>query len=726
MQKLLIILIFTSLIPFTSNAQISSNGTGGGAWNSTSTWVGGSIPTTEDVVIQASDLVLVGTTQTCKELTISSSATLKVQTGASLTTSQSLTAYGTLTVEAGTLTVGDSKSDKLLIPGGTFNFSGGTINVAGSFKQNLTGSVSDFSGSGIMNISTIEVLTASSINNFSVTGACTFSVSSGSTVQIIIKNGNSSTKEEINYSPATSNFDGGSIIVENGSSLTDLYIDSDMPIYKIESKVGTGNSLHFDTDSDFSLADLTITNGNVQVDVGANIDITGIATLGDVNAFVIQSNSTGNGSLIASGSVTGTATVERYIEAYSTDSDGWHYISSPVNNMVIDASDFDPGSNDDLYAWSENSNQWLNHKIGANNITNFINGNGYLAAYEITATKDFIGTLNTSDVSFSNLSVGDGSGWHLLGNPFSSALQWKNGDWSMTNIGGVAKIWNESSGNYTDIPANEYIPSTNGFFVQAANATNAITIPSSACVHDSQNNYKGGLLDTLSETLIVVVSNDQNTYYDISTVGFKDVATEDWDVEFDSRKLTGNETAPQIWTVVSGEEYSTNFLPHVLDSYVLPLYFQAGIDGNYEFSLEGIDSFYQNCYISLEDKLTGNIIDLIHTPYYSFYALTNDNTDRFLLHFVGVSTIYDDKSDNNSINIYSNNNDLYIKTRTDDLVTGKVVVYNTLGQQMFVDDVYFTSHYSTKLYVKTGHYVVHLITGKQIISKKVYLTQQTR
>ncbi|MAE07435.1 MAG: hypothetical protein CL661_01590 [Bacteroidetes bacterium] len=726
MKRLLSILILTSLISITSYAQISSNGTGGGNWNSTSTWSEGIIPTTEDVTIQASDIVSISTTQTCKELTIGSSATLQLQTSVSLTTSQSLTAYGTLTVEAGTLTVGDSKSDKLLIPGGTFNFSGGTINVAGSYKQNLTGAEANLSGSGIINISTIEVLTASTINNFSVTGACTFSVSSGSTVQIIIKNGNSSTKEEINYSPGTSNFDGGSIIIENGSSLTELYIDSDMPIYNIESKAGTGNTLHFDPDCDFSLTDLTITSGKVQVDVGANINITGIATLGEANALVIQSNSTGNGSLIASGTVTGTATVERYIEAYSGSSDGWHHISSPIDNMVIDGSDFDPGTNDDLYAWSESDNQWLNHKIGANNITNFTNGYGYLVAYESTATKDFTGSMNTSDVSFSNLSVGDGSGWHLLGNPFTSALQWKNGDWSMTDIGGVCKVWNETAGNYTDVSADEYIPSTNGFFIQAANATNAITIPASACVHNSQNNYKSGRVDVYTETLIVTVSNDQNAYYDKSIIGFKNDVTEEWDIEFDSRKLTGNEEAPQIWTTVSGEGYSTNLLPHVIDSYVLPLHFQAGSDGNYEFSFEGLESFYLNSYISLEDKFTGNITDLNVTPFYSFSAITTDASDRFLLHFFGVTNLDETSVDINTINIYSNNNCLYVKSYSDYLITGKILVYDIHGQKVFEDQMENTKHYFKTLELQRGHYVVHLITDHQAISKKVYLTQQTR
>lgn len=687
MKKLPAIILLASFTSLTSVAQISSNGTGGGSWNNTSTWLGGTIPTTEDAIIQASDNVTVSSTEACKELTINSNATVTLQSGASLTTSQSLTTYGTLTVEAGTLNVGDSKSDKLLIPGGTFNFSGGTINVAGSFKQNLTGAVSNLSGSGIMNISTLEVLTASTINNFSVTGACTFSVSEGSSVQIIIKNGNSTTKEEINYSPGTSNFNGGSIIFENGSSLTDLYIDCDMPIYKIESKVGSNNTLHFDPDCDFSLTNLTITSGKVQVDAGANIYITGAAVLGDANALIVQSNSSGNGSLIASGTVTGTAIVERYIEAYTTSSDGWHNISSPINNMTIDGSDFDPGANDDLYAWSEVTNQWLNHKVGANNITNFTNGAGYLAAYESTATKNFTGAINVSDVSFTNLSVGNGSGWHLLGNPFTSSLQWKNGDWAMTNIGGVAKIWDEAAGNYTDISSNGYIPSTNGFFVQAASSTSTITIPASARVHNSQNNYKKADSIVNSETLRVLVVNNQNSYYDVSTIGFRDISTKEWDIDFDSRKLFGSDEAPQIWTQVQGEEFSTNYLPHTIDSYVLPLNFQAGVNGVYEFRFDGIESFYPDCYITIEDILTDSSMNLEDVSSYSFLALTTDQPERFLIHFSGISNTEEPLIDNSTINIYTYHNTLFINSETDELITGKVEVYNTLGQKVFEDNV---------------------------------------
>ncbi len=61
--------------------------------------------------------------------------------------------------------------------------------------------------------------------------------------------------------------------------------------------------------------------------------------------LVIASDANGNGSLIVNGTVTGSATVQRYIAAYSASTNGWHEISSPVNNMAIAGSDFVPGTN---------------------------------------------------------------------------------------------------------------------------------------------------------------------------------------------------------------------------------------------------------------------------------------------------------------------------------------------------------------------------------------------
>ncbi|MBC8320127.1 MAG: T9SS type A sorting domain-containing protein [Bacteroidetes bacterium] len=720
MKNLLIILLIVPLTAITSIAQILSNGTGGGTWNSTSTWIGGIIPVTEDVIIQASDNVTVGTTQSCEDLTINSGATLTVQTGSNLSTSNTLKILGTLTMADGVINAGNGTSDYFHNSGGTFNFSGGIINASGRFKQNLTGAVSNLSGSGTINVSTSGQQTASTINNFSVTGDNTFSVSNGSTVQIIIKNGNTTGNEVINYSPQTSTFNGGSFVMENGTGLSDIYMDSDEPIYKIESKVGTGNTFHFNPDCNFSLTDLTVTSGDVQIDVGAMINITGNATLGGSNGLVVQSTGAGNGSLIASGTVVGSATVQRYIEGYSGAADGWHNISSPVNNMTISGSDFEPGSTDDLYAWGESSNLWLNFKVEANNITHFTNGQGYLAAYENTATKNFIGVLNIADITFSNLSVGSGGGWHLLGNPYSSALQWNTGSWTLNQIGGVAKIWDEIAGNYADISANGYIPSTNGFFVQAENATNEITIPAAARVHNATNNYKNANSGELPETLKLIVSNDENSFYDVTTIGFSHDAETTFDWALDSHKLFGQSTAPQLWTVIDGEEFSTNNLPYVYESYQLPLHFRAGATTMHHLVIEGIESFYLNSEIYLEDLFLNEIIDLREQQVYDFTATVGDDENRFVLHFYGVTST-EEKTELVETSVYANQNTIYIKSNQLPKDNYRVEVFNVMGQIVISRNIEPSTLSSIKLSEKAGIYIVRVHTENGIVVQKVLI-----
>ena len=236
-KQLLLNLLLILLLGYCLNtkAQISSNSTGGGSWNIGSSWTGGIVPTSsDDVVIQASDIITLSSTQNCDDLTINSSGTLTLQTNSLLTLTRHLTINGTLTVEDGTLNAGDAKSDKLDISAGTLNFSGGIINVAGRYSQ-TSGANAYLSGSAILNISTAGNQTGTA-KSFSVTTSGTFSVSNGSTAQVVLKYGNTGSTIEMYYSPGTSSFDGGSIVIENTSSLSDIYIDSDKAIYNIEIK----------------------------------------------------------------------------------------------------------------------------------------------------------------------------------------------------------------------------------------------------------------------------------------------------------------------------------------------------------------------------------------------------------------------------------------------------------------------------------------------------------
>jgi hypothetical protein len=508
---------------------------------------------------------------------------------------------------------------------------------------------------------------------------------------------------------------GGVLTISNGNTLT---ISSNTDGLSISGEVNVDGTLLLNSGSHLVI--------NSDASFTGSMTVSSSGTLTNNGTLTVQSNASGNGSLIVNGSVSGDATVQRYIAAYTAASgsgNGWHLLGSPVNNMAISGSDFEPGTNDDLYAWDEATNTWLNYKVSGNNITNFTNGEGYLVAYQTTATKNFTGTVNTSDISFSNLSLNadDGDGWHLLGNPYPSALTWNDGagNWNLNNVGGVAKVWDGTNGNYSDVSSGDIIPSTNGFFVQVTSGTNGLTIPAADRVHDATNNFKNTSAANLKESLQFKVTNDANGYCDVATLGFKADATEDWDIAFDSHKLFSMvKTAPSLWTVSKDQDFSTSYLPEIKTAYSVPLDFRAGENTVYHLSVKGADSFNGTSLV-LEDKQTGQMIDLSKETSYDFSAEKGDDVNRFTLHINGVTGI-NHLGQDDGIQVYSFGHTVYLHGQK--VLTGKVSVFNTLGQKVFEGNLNGVNRQQIRLNgLQKGIYFVRLKEGQNTMTKKVFI-----
>ncbi len=483
--------------------------------------------------------------------------------------------------------------------------------------------------------------------------------------------------------------------------------------------------------SEAACNDLTLSS-DAALDISVNKSLTAYGDLDVASSksraaanFTIQSDATGNGSFIGKGMLFGDVTVERYIAAYSSGNDGWHQISSPIDMMDIGSSDFAPGTNDDLYEWIEQTATWHNYK-STGSFTDFVGGHGYLAAYQVTATKHFIGQLTGWDFDFSNLpyTPAQGNGWNLMGNPYPSAIEWDaaSTDWALSNIGGVAEIWDESAGNYALINNGDVIPSTNGFFVQATATSNFISIPEEARVHNSTNNYKNSSVETMEETLVLKVTNDENTYYDVNRVGFRADATEAWDIAFDAHKLFGSETAPQLWTVSNDEDFAQNYLPYVYDSYQVPLHFGAGVNSTYHINADGLESFYSNSEIYLEDLFTEEIINLSEQQLYTFTATTDDDEARFVIHFYGVTSTGENPVVENG-KIYAYQNTVYVKFNELPSDTYQVEVINMVGQQVYTNEFAPLGLNSFKLNEKPGIYFVRLRAENRTMVQKVMISK---
>jgi hypothetical protein len=421
---------------------------------------------------------------------------------------------------------------------------------------------------------------------------------------------------------------------------------------------------------------------------------------------------------------TGTMKIERYIPAWTSGTDGWHFLSSPVYNQAIDPNFTDPvPANYDFYKWDETTMTWLNQKVNANNMTFFTGGEGYLVSYATTSVKTFSGTLNNSDLALSNLSFTtvnpNFNGWHLLGNPFSCALHWNDGNWGLNHVAGIAKVLN-SGGTYTDIGPGGTIPSMNGFLVQVSDASNALTIPKNSRVNDNGSGwYKINKAD--SNKLILTASSDEDNTYTECIIKFDPNSTSGYEPAHDSHFLEGLEGTPEMYSILKNDIYlSTNTLPPVPENMTIKIGFKKGLSGNYTLNASGIQTFSHGYSIALEDLKTGQTQDLTKHPFYVFSSGEDDNSQRFLLHF-GTPFGIADQTKNEQVMIYSSGNSIYIRRPDGLLINGKLIIFNLQGQELLTKPLDDQVMDIVLWDGAPGYYIIRVADDKIVVIEKLFI-----
>ena len=463
--------------------------------------------------------------------------------------------------------------------------------------------------------------------------------------------------------------------------------------------------------SNENIGDITINSGkSLSINADKQLTISSTLTNNAAEGIVLKSplDHGAPGSLIVNGSISGSGTIkaERYIQAYSAAGNGWHLISSPVNSVnIASGTNLAPGGTDDLYAFNETAYEWTNYKPG-NVFTTMENGKGYLVSYAAAATKQFVGTPNNAAVTFTNLSktAGEGNGWHLIGNPFQSAISWNNGGWTLTNIGGVAKRMSDA-GSYTDVQANDIIPAMQGFFVQAENATNTLTIPLSARTHNSAQNWtKSGN----ANSLLLVAHDPAQAMYQESRLNENPAATEAYDYQYDSRFVPWY--APEFYSISGNEQLSTNSIPDFSSDDVIPFGFKKNGSAAYYIELKespaGLTTYLTDTKTGIEHNFADNAI-------YSFTAAEGDSPTRFLLHFgaVGVS----EQPESSALKAYVVGGQLYFPLQGE----ATLQIVDLQGRVLQQSHVAGQGLTSTAMQQPAGAYVVRLVGSHSVQTAKV-------
>jgi N-acetylneuraminic acid mutarotase len=629
-------------------------------WNIPDNWCGSIIPTSSTNVTIHSGVTYQPTIGSAGGLCNS----IDIQSGTSLTISGSylLTVYG------------------VWVNNGTFNAGTGTVSFSGT---------NNISGSSI-----------NSFNNITISG--TLSVPSSQNINVA---GNWINNSTFTAGTGTVTFNGTTQSIGGSASTTfnDLIINS-----------GTT-----------TLNTATIVNGNLTINAGtliiaSGVDLTVNGTLTNnagTSGLVINDG----GSLIyAYGAPMGT--IQRLVTpgtrgSGSSTPSGYHFMSSPVTSTTFGNV---LGNNENLIwaqSYSEPTNTWINQYLN-NSLTP---GTGYSIWVDPslpTQTAIFSGTFNYDGVSQTLTNSGNSSytGWNLIGNPYTSAIDW---DYVPTWHGSVdATVYIWSGTQYSTwtpqsgfgAMANSDIPAQSGFFVHLSTGTSAtVNIPWAARVHSSHSLYK----DAVPNLLHLGITG--NNYRDDTYIRFIAGATAGFDTQYDAYKLWGISDAPQLYSIISGANLAGNALPSIESNPEVSVGLKVGAETTYTITADGMESFDASVPIHLDDLKLGVSTDLRENPAYSFTAPPGDSANRFRVRFNSSAGIDQQKAVN--IFIYTANEQIVLNNTGN--YEGNYYVYNTTGQLMATLQMLPGNQYISSLPV--GMYIVKAVTGSTIITRKVVL-----
>ena len=437
------------------------------------------------------------------------------------------------------------------------------------------------------------------------------------------------------------------------------------------------------------------------------------------NATIIDNNNNLN--------ITGSVEADR-----SLSPGVWHFIGSPVllaygYAFSGDNPDNGTGVNKDtlyLYKYDEPTNTYPAITIG--NTEKLYPGNGY----EIWSTKQVTIKLkgvygnqlqslqDTLKVTYTPTSPKHGM--NLVANPFPCAISLDNSATWQTNMNPtiqtwdpIAKVYKYKSGTgISTIPGN-LIPSYQGFFVFANAASPKMIIPTSAKTNAPASFMKASIPDVLHLTV------NGNNYKDETFINFNTNATAGFDDQLDVEKLLGAEEVPQFYSVLSNMNLAVNVLHDINSNPLVQMGFNITSAGIYTITASELSSFAAGTSIKLEDTKLNTFTDLIAQPEYSFNADANDNANRFKVHFGAPNGIINNNG-NGGINIYSNNNTVYINNQGTEKIKD-IVVYDLLGKELLRKQASNSTVNTLDMQFASAYYMIKVITNSNVYTKKVYV-----
>ncbi|MBO7617646.1 MAG: C10 family peptidase [Bacteroidales bacterium] len=377
------------------------------------------------------------------------------------------------------------------------------------------------------------------------------------------------------------------------TSYTDLNRNNTVSFYTVKTKYYGGvtaasNGVGY-TLGQASTISLTL-NANDLMTVTAGSKLTVSGTLSDVDAsnLILE-----NGAQLVNNSSGVKATVKKSINAY-TQNGGWNLLASPIlNNYTPTVNNGLLTNNYDLYSFDQSQDdEWRNYGTQSFDIGH---KTGYLYANSGNPTLTFTGTLaaNVDPTPLAYDVNASCKGFNLIGNPYPcNAYVNKN-----------FYVLNSEGSNFT-LGSNP-IPPCAAILVQAQGTGERVTFSKTAS------------------------KNEPNITFSVVKAYTKDNAI------LDKVRICFNET-DQLAKYSMLEQGSRLYIPQngqnlavacAVGQNEMPIHFKAAQDATYTLVFEKEDLELKSLH--LIDNLTGEVIDLLTMPSYTFEAKTTDPVERF-------------------------------------------------------------------------------------------------
>jgi len=472
--------------------------------------------------------------------------------------------------------------------------------------------------------------------------------------------------------PTTSSSD---VIIPTGLALNYPIIATSPPDFEI----GSGKIMILEPEAKATFGTLT-NNGLLKLQADA-----------DSTASLILNSYSGSGTEEIQLYLTGGGSISTY---------KWHYISTPVSSLPV--STFtgvtlnivgfnEPRVTTDLlqgwvafdgYVYTTPPSFDYTYVFSTLNP-----GKGYDYFHDSNYEFTFSGSLITANqpmlLSYSGTAH---SGFNLLGNPFSSGLDWNtiiNTNYPSSTSKGLYFTRNNAQCSYVGgvgIPGDVtgIIPPMQGFFVKTSAIDQTINLTPSARTHANIHaRYKGAYIIPL-----VRLSLLEDTITDETVVRFDESAKSYFDNDFDALKIFDSPENLAIYSYSDGTKYAINGLPFPDTLVEIPIIVNLVKEGNHTITstqLQGLDNYK----VHLIDNTTGFTANLKTTPTVTFSASAGLLSDRFILKIINITTGTEDPVyTKNNFNIYQGYGLINIQTLADDWdgSSGTVKVLDMAGK----------------------------------------------